>query len=225
MPDWLDFAGKTVLDIGCGAGVTCLHLARSQGARHVVGVDIEPVAWALENLSKEPELAERCEFLQVQSLDEIGKRQFDVLLSQDAFEHYADPESFVHELLGHIAPGGLLLVGFGPLWKSPLGGHMGYVTLLPWAHLLFPERVIMVERLRFRPDERARSFAEFKGGLNKMTLHRFRSIMANTGLECLYLETNRSDHPVVKLFRLPARVPPLREYFTSNVYSVWQKPE
>jgi len=43
------------------------------------------------------------------------------------------------------------------------------MTPLPWAHLLFPESVIMNERKRFRPDENANKFEEVKGGLNKMT--------------------------------------------------------
>ena len=35
--------GKTVLDIGCGSGILSIAAAR-MGSRHVVGVDIDPIA-------------------------------------------------------------------------------------------------------------------------------------------------------------------------------------
>ena len=222
LPPWLELEDRTVLDVGCGGGSTCLELAR-MGAR-AVGADIQPVTAATERLEREPELRDRCEFRQVESLRDLGDRRFDVVLSQDSFEHYADPEGFVFQLVEPVAPGGLVVIGFGPLWKSPLGGHIDFMTSLPWAHLLFPERVIMAERRRFRPDEDATRFEDILGGLNRMTLTRFTRIMDATGLERLSLDTNRGRHPAMKAFRPLAAIPPLREYFTSNVYGVWRKP-
>ena len=115
-----------------------------------------------------------------------------------------------------LAPGGELFIGFGPLWKSPTGGRIDFMTGMPWAHLLFPERVVMAERWRFRPDEDYR-------GLNKMTLARFRSLMGATGLECRSFATNVSDNRVVKAMGAIARLPGMREYFTTSVYGVWRK--
>jgi SAM-dependent methyltransferase len=161
LPSWLEFEGRTVLDVGCGRGSTCLALAR-MGA-HAVGGDIQPVTAAEKRLEREPELAGRCDFHQVESLRELGDGRFDIVLSQDSFEHYADPERFVFELVESIVPGGLVVIGFGPLWKAPFGGHINFMTRLPWAHLLFPERVIMAERRRFRPDEDARRFEDMPG--------------------------------------------------------------
>jgi hypothetical protein len=82
----------------------------------------------------------------------------------------------------------------------------------------------MAERRRYRPDDPAETFGEVRGGLNKMTLVRFRQIMAATGFECLYFETNRGEHPATRAMRPLSRVPALREYLTTNVYSVWRKP-
>ncbi len=175
-------------------------------------------------LAANPSLAERFEFFQTDgSLDELGGRQFDLVLSKDSFEHYANPEAFVSHIIEHIAPGGELAIGFGPLWKSPFGGHIDFMTPLPWAHLLFPEDVIMAERRRFRPEEDARRFEEIKGGLNKMTLRRFRQVMEATGFERRYFATNVSDNPGVKAMRVGSRLPGLREYLTANVYSIWAK--
>ena len=98
------------------------------------------------------------------------------------------------------------------------------MTPIPWVHLLFPEDVIMAERRRFRPDEDAERFEDIRGGLNRMTLERFRTIMASSGLECVMFETNVSDHPAVRVMRMLRRLPPLREYCTVNVYSIWRNP-
>jgi len=223
LPGEIDVRGKSVLDVGCGDGSMCLHLARI-GAARVLGVDIQTVSKGQARLEAEPELRSRCELRRIDGLEELAGERFDLVLSQDSFEHYADPERFVFDLIEPVAPGGLLLIGFGPLWKAPLGGHIDYMTRLPWAHLLFPERVIMAERRRYRPDEHATCFEEIRGGLNRMTLARFRRIMGSTGLELVALETNRSDHPAFKAFRVLAAARPLREYFTSNVYGVWRKP-
>jgi hypothetical protein len=102
-------------------------------------------------------------------------------------------------------------------------GHIDYMTPVRCAHLVFPEEVIMDERRRFRPD-RARTFGEVPGGLNKMTLERFERIIDSSGLETVYFATNVGDHPAVKAMRVINRFPSLREYFTTSVYGVWRKP-
>jgi SAM-dependent methyltransferase len=219
----LDVEGKSVLDVGCGRGAACVGAAR-RGAARVVGVDLDIASQTRELIAGDPELAARIELVRsAGTLEELGSETFDVVLSKDCFEHYADPECFVHVMGRLVRPGGSLAIGFGPLWKSPTGGHIEYMTRLPWAHLLFPEDVIMAERKRFRPAEDARSFEEIRGGLNKMTLARFLEIMRSTGLEQVYLETNVSDHPAVRAMKQLAHVRPLRELFTTNVYGIWRK--
>jgi SAM-dependent methyltransferase len=222
--DALDVADKTALDVGCGAGHLCFELAR-RGAQRVVGVDLSGER-APENLAAEgPEVTARVEFVKTDgTLRELADERFDLVFSKDSFEHFADPESLVHRMIGLLRPGGRLVIGFGPLWKAPTGGHINFMTKLPWAHLLFPEPVIMAERRRFRPHEDARRFEEIRGGLNKMTLERFERIMAATGLERSHFATNVSDNPVVRGMAVVSRMAPLREYFTANVYSIWRKP-
>lgn len=225
LPPWLDFEGKRVLDVGSGYGNTCIEAVR-RGAREVLGVEIDAdsVAAANAKLSGDVELASRCRFL-LSDVAALGGEDFDLVLSQDSMEHYGEPERFVEQMLRPLAPGGLFVVGFGPLWKAPLGGHIGFLTKVPWAHLIFSERVIMAERSRYRPEEAARTYDEVRGGLNQMTLARFRKIMEATGFRCLYFETNRGEHPATRAMRLLSRVPALREYLTTNVYSVWRKPD
>jgi ubiquinone/menaquinone biosynthesis C-methylase UbiE len=221
----LELEGTRVLDVGCGTGSVCIEAAR-RGASRVVGIDMQLVDEARQRLRElEPAVAGVIEFVETGGdLEELGSEEFDVIFSKDSFEHYADPERFVHVITRFLAPGGSLVIGFGPPWKAPTGGHIDYMTKLPWAHLIFPEHVIMRERRRFRPDEHAERFEDIVGGLNKITVRRFRSLMASSGLDCTYFASNVSDKAAVRTMGAIARLAPLRELFTINVYSTWRKP-
>jgi SAM-dependent methyltransferase len=159
----------------------------------------------------------------------MGEEKFDIILSKDSFEHIAEPERFIAGLAHRLAKDGVIAIGFGPLWKSPYGGHIKFMTLLPWAHLLFPEWVIMEERRRFRPDEDVKSFSEIRGGLNKMTLKRCMAIMSDRQFECLFFKTNRYvlDESRVKWLmgktcNLLRMIPFCRELFSINLYGIWR---
>lgn len=47
---------------------------------------------------------------------------------------------------------------------------------------------------------------------------------SSSGLECVHLHRNVSDHPAMRVMDVISRIPPLREYFTNNVYAIWRKP-
>jgi len=222
---FLELRGKSMLDVGCGRGAVCLEAAR-RGAARVVGTDLHIPPQASRLMAEDHGAADKVVLLETDgTLRELGDERFDIVISKDSFEHYANPEAFVHTLAGVVEPGGMLAVGFGPLWKSPTGGHIEYMTSLPWAHLLFPEEVVMAERRRFRPEEDARRFEEIRGGLNRMTLRRFERIMGSSGLERVYYATNVSDNPVVRAMGVASALPGFREFLTANVYGVWQRPK
>jgi len=221
----LDFAGKQVLDIGCSGGTLCVRAAR-EGAAAVTGVDLDVEHAQRFVAAAAGDVTDRVEFVATAGdLDELAGRRFDLVLSKDSMEHYPTPERFIDLIVNLVKPGGELAIGFSPLWKSPKGGHIDYMTRLPWAHLIFPEETIMAERRRFRPDDPAGSFATVQGGLNKMTLRRFEAVMAQTGLEPVSRATDPGERPVLRAMREIAKVPPLREYFTVGIYTIWRKPE
>jgi 2-polyprenyl-3-methyl-5-hydroxy-6-metoxy-1,4-benzoquinol methylase len=228
-PPVLDVADRTVLDVGCGAGELCLEVAR-RGARQVLGIDVmgERVALARARVeAHRPPLP--VEVRQYGGdLGELDGRRFDVILSKDAFEHFGagglgpPPEAMVPGMAAHLVDGGLLALGFGPLWKAPFGGHID--SRLPWAHLLFPERVIVDEFLRVRPPGKRATTVEEAAGVNRMTLGRFEDIMESSGLECVHLATNVGRRRVLHVMRAGARLGGLREYLTQNVYGLWRRP-
>jgi 2-polyprenyl-3-methyl-5-hydroxy-6-metoxy-1,4-benzoquinol methylase len=222
MPADLSFQERSVLDYGCGAGHTCVFVAQ-RGACRVLGVDIQSVEFARTQVAERyPEVSDRIEFRRLEAAGEISDERFDVVLSKNAFEHVENPQVYVADMARLLEPDGELVIGFSALWKSPYGGHVQYMTKLPWAHLLFPERVVLRERKRFRPDEEPASYEEVQGGLNKMTLGRFRRIMAASGLEPTYFAVNRNDRPIAKALDALGRIPGLKEYFAFSVHSVWR---
>ena len=99
-------AGKSALDIGCGAGLLCEPLARLGAA--VTGVDA-----AAENVAAASAHAEgmgldiRYMAGEVAGLD-IGT--FDLVTSVEVIEHVADKPAFLKDVAARLAPDGLLVM-------------------------------------------------------------------------------------------------------------------
>ncbi len=228
-PDWLEVADKEVLDVGCGPGDLCLEAAR-RGSRKVVGVEVaqDRVSLARAKLRR----ADRDLAVDIRlfggDLQELDGELFDLVLSKDSFEHYGalpgtpSAEQMVHAMAERLRDGGLLVIGFGPFWKAPFGGHID--VKLPWAHLLFPESVIFEEFRRARPaGKTARTFEEGVG-VNRMTVRRFDEVMRASRLDPLHLEYNVTHNRLAVLMNGLRRLPTLGEYFTQNAYGVWRRP-
>ena len=99
-------AGRSALDIGCGAGLLCEPLARLGAA--VTGVDA-----AAENVAAAAAHAEgvgldiRYMAGEVAGLD-IGT--FDLVTSVEVIEHVADKPAFLKDVAARLAPDGLLVM-------------------------------------------------------------------------------------------------------------------
>jgi 2-polyprenyl-6-hydroxyphenyl methylase / 3-demethylubiquinone-9 3-methyltransferase len=99
-------AGKTALDVGCGAGLLCEPLARMGGV--VTGVDAAP-----ENIDAAKAHATLSGLAIDYRAGEIARHglgHFDVLTSMEVIEHVTDPATFVAELARHLKPDGLMLL-------------------------------------------------------------------------------------------------------------------
>ena len=121
-------AGRTALDVGCGAGLLAEPLARL-GAK-VTGIDASPevIAVAHEHAAAVG-LAIDYRAGDVHQLS----GQFDLVTSLEVIEHVADPAEFLKALARRLAPGGLLILstpnatGWSKLMMFTLGEGLGQI--------------------------------------------------------------------------------------------------
>ncbi len=214
LEEFPDFAqivtGKRVVDFGCGAGLQSIALAERYGCE-VVGVDTDTVAL------KGAEAQARHRGLNPQQLRFTPsptpdmQQGYDVVISQNAFEHFTTPEARLAEMQQLIHGDGRLLITFGPPWFAPYGGHMHFFCRLPWLNLLFAESAVMRVRGYYRDDGAAR-YEEVPGGLNKMTVARFERIVSDCGLKVV-----ASRYRCVKGLDVLSRLPVFRELLINHI--------
>jgi SAM-dependent methyltransferase len=165
---------RTVIDWGCGAGREVVELAK-MGATHVIGLDVRDEQLDLGRRRAEAEgVSEFCSFTTSSDV------KADAIVSIDAFEHFADPAGVLVAMADRLAPGARVWVSFGPPWLHPRGGHL--FSVFPWAHLVFSEGALLRWRSDIRSDGATR-FHEVEGGLNQMTVRRFREYVESSPLE------------------------------------------
>ncbi|OYY92129.1 MAG: bifunctional 3-demethylubiquinol 3-O-methyltransferase/2-polyprenyl-6-hydroxyphenol methylase [Sphingomonas sp. 28-66-16] len=162
-------AGKSALDVGCGAGLLCEPLARL-GAR-VTGLDAAP-----ENVAAARVHATQSGLAidyRTGSVEDLAGARFDLVTSLEVIEHVTDPAAFVAGLAGALADDGLLIL------STPNRTALSRVALISvaeglgqiprgthdWSKFLTPaELTDIIERTGLRvTDVRGLSFSPAKG--------------------------------------------------------------
>lgn len=172
-------SGKTIVDFGCGEGVEAVEMAQ-RGAQRVIGIDIrEDVLQTARQKALTAGVQNTCLF--ASSTKELAE----IVVSIDAFEHFADPAGILRIMNKFLQPTGEVLISFGPTWYHPLGGHL--FSVFPWAHLIFSEKALIRWRSTFKTD-RATRFSEVAGGLNQMTIRKFEELIEGSPFKLATLE-------------------------------------
>lgn len=103
-----DLGGKSVLDIGCGAGGVDIALVRNHGAGYVTGIDVEdPVLNRARALVTEQGLDDRIGLAKVAPGPfPFAPGSFDVVFSKDAIIHIPDKHTLMRDVFRVLRPGG-----------------------------------------------------------------------------------------------------------------------
>jgi SAM-dependent methyltransferase len=196
--------GKDVLDFGCGLGNQARAIAERFNAR-VTGLDTH----AGKLSAAREHHGERVRFI-----ERLDGEKFDVVVSQDAMEHFGNPAAALASMAGALKPGGRILLTFGPTWYAPYGAHMNFFCPIPWLPLCFSEKTVMAVRARYR-DDGATRYEQVESGLNKMSLHKFERLAATSGLK-----PERLNYTGVKKLNFLTKIPVVRELTTVIVTGI-----
>jgi SAM-dependent methyltransferase len=238
-----DLRGKTLLDAGAGLGANSFAAANSGAAVTALEPDstshMESKALIeLRNVSN----AVSIEFTN-SSVEELKtSKQYDYIICDELFEHLIDFQIALDAMTELLEPNGRICSGWGPLWRSPTGGHQLVLALAfkKWLPRLTTKpnsftgiRFRIPYSHRFLTHKALSIFANDRGlpvptniqevGMNGLTLTEFRAMIESSELVIERWLENAGDHFAYKVLRQLSRLPRFRESATSNVYAVLRK--
>ena len=227
---------KVLLDLGCNNGAMTVQYLR-EGARHIVGVDVD--ADVIE-LARAQHGGPQAEFhlSRTKSLP-LTDSSIDVIISYDVFEHIAHPAEILAECKRVLRTDGKMLVGTWG-WYHPFAPHLWATMPVPWAHVFFSEATLLrtCRRVYQAPwyvpnmhdfDERGQKRSDkyceesiSTDYLNKLLISDFERLFKESGLKFrVYLEPFSS--PRATWTRVFLKVPYLREFFAAYLWAVLEK--
>ncbi|MEZ5654318.1 MAG: bifunctional 2-polyprenyl-6-hydroxyphenol methylase/3-demethylubiquinol 3-O-methyltransferase UbiG [Sphingobium sp.] len=139
-------AGKSALDVGCGAGLLCEPLAR-------LGADVTGIDAAPENIDAAREHAEKQGLTidyRATGIESLGSTaHYDLVTSMEVIEHVTDPAAFIQGLAQALAPGGLMILstpnrtGLSRLAMIDIGEGLGMIPkgTHDWDKFLTPDEI------------------------------------------------------------------------------------
>ena len=116
------FAGKRILDVGCGSGRFCLAFAH-EGAEKVIGIDFAKAMIEIaDKLAAEQGVADRCEFIVGKFPDDISaeEKSFDACTANGFFDYIDDPAPLIGRM--RELTKGKLILSFPKAveWRVPI---------------------------------------------------------------------------------------------------------
>jgi len=164
------FAGKRLLDFGCGAGASTTILANLLPRTHIVGVELSPQYLAVAEARRIAFGLENVTFYQSPGGDRLPDRlgRFDVVVLSAVFEHMLPEERRVlmPRLFAVLRPGGILFIDETPYRWFPVESHTTGLPLLNYLPDRVAYRCARLFSERVRPGQSWRSLlrAGVRGG-------------------------------------------------------------
>lgn len=177
--DESQFAGKRILDFGCGSGASTIGLCRLFPDASVVGIDIRPVEVAAARARahffgfRNAQFSVSSDSAALNS--DLGK--FDYVLLSGVYEHLLPAErvALLHALWNALEPGGVLFLRETPSRYFPIETH---TTGLPLINYL-PDWGALWMTNRFSKRWRAHSWPQLlRGGIRGGTIGEILHILA-----------------------------------------------
>lgn len=185
--DLADFAGKRVLDFGCGSGASTMVLGRILPPCEIVGVELDEKLLSIARLRAEHFGRRQVRFLQSPSGDSLpdGLGLFDHVMFSAVFEHLLPHErcAALPLIWRHMKPGGILFLNQTPYRYSPIEMH---TTGLPCINYLPDSLALRAARRwskRVRPDEDWETL--LREGIRGATVREILGIIATCGAPAL----------------------------------------
>jgi len=239
----VDLTGRDVLDFGCGDGGLSLHVA-AKGVRSITGIDLKAElidAARARAATLRPAAQPRFVAASDQRSIDLPDANLDVILCFDVLEHILEYEAIVREWVRVLRPGGRVLILWVP-WLHPYGPHINSLVPIPWAHVLFSQRVLLDTCARvydlpeFEPklwdlDEHGRKkpnkWRELDRlpAVNRLTIRRFERLCREVGLAIERAQYRGfGGGALAWCTHALTRVPGVRELFTSHTVYELRKP-
>jgi len=153
---------------------------------------------------------------------------FDLVVADNAFEHFSDPEAVMRGVHRVLRPGGGLLVPNFPPYYSKYGLHLKTGLKVPWTNLFFSECTIVraLERLAKERPILYEAYPGLKNGLqyvrdvrayrdlNGITNSAFKRWAANTGFCVEWFRSTGS-----RIGRVLGSIPGIRSTILQDIFS------
>lgn len=217
-----NFKDKKILDFGCGHGSLAISIANS-GAKKVIGIDLDEdvINFANKNLSQNfSYLKEIVSFEKIDLLETNKYKDFDYVVSKDTFEHSLNLDKILNKFYDILNFNGEVHVGFGPLYNFYNGDHGRLEAILPWFHLIIPEKKL-IKRINKKYKKNYNDVRDL--GLSKYSFKDYEHFFKKSKFKLSYFKTNFSDHPISLIFNFFSKFRFLKEYFTYNIYCILKK--
>lgn len=125
-----------MLDVGCYVGGKTVRWLEEYRGAEIYGIDIDPRFIEIATCFAKDKNANA--HFKVNSAEELDFPDafFDVIFSENTFEHVRDLQKSMHECERTLKKGGILVVIFPSFW-GPFAHHMDLVTHIPFIHWFF----------------------------------------------------------------------------------------